>query len=179
MNDKMLLSLFEAFNKSDAVEMKYSENGTVFEVRKKEAFVGAGLAGSSGLVESAGGVGGLAGSLASSGLAGTPAVSVSSSALPETSVAAPHAPCDTDATAGCEVIKSPIVGTFYRAASPDAPPFVEVGTKVKKGQKICILEAMKMMNALEAEFDCVIQKILVTNGELAEFDQPLFEVSKT
>lgn len=175
MDDKTLLSLFDAFKKSDAVEMKYSENGAVFEVRRKEAIVGTGLAG--GLAGNVDLVSG--GSHTIGGLAGTPPVSVSSSTLPETSVTAPHVPCATGPSAGCEVIKSPIVGTFYRAASPDAPPFVEVGTKVKKGQKICILEAMKMMNALEAEFDCVIQKILITNGELAEFDQPLFEVSKT
>ena len=73
-------------------------------------------------------------------------------------------------------IKSPIVGTFYRSPSPDAPPYVDVGKTVKKGQPLCILEAMKMMNTLEAEFDCVVEKVLVSNGDLVEFDQPLFMV---
>jgi len=75
-------------------------------------------------------------------------------------------------------IKSPIVGTFYRSPSPDSPAYVEKGKKVKKGDVICILEAMKMMNSLEAEFDCIIEDILVTNGELVEFDQDLFTVKK-
>ena len=76
------------------------------------------------------------------------------------------------------IIKSPIVGTFYRAPSPDAPVYCEVGKSIKKGQPICMLEAMKMMNTLEAEFDCVIEEILVANGELVEFNQPIFKVKK-
>ena len=73
-------------------------------------------------------------------------------------------------------IKSPIVGTFYRAPSPDSPPYVEKGSAVKKGQPLCVLEAMKMMNTLECEFDGVIEDILVANGELVEFDQPIFTI---
>ena len=72
-----------------------------------------------------------------------------------------------------------MVGTFYRAPAPDAPPFVDVGAKVKKGQTLCILEAMKLMNELEVEFDCEIVKILVENGKMVEFGTPLFEVKKT
>ena len=75
-------------------------------------------------------------------------------------------------------VKSPIVGTFYRAPSPDAPVYVEEGKSVKKGDPLCILEAMKMMNTLESEFDCTVEKILVQNGDLVEFDQPLFLVRK-
>lgn len=75
-------------------------------------------------------------------------------------------------------IKSPIVGTFYRAPSPDSPVYVEEGSRVKKGDPICILEAMKMMNTLESELDCTIEKILVQNGDLVEYDQPLFLVRK-
>src|SRR4030042_1494259 len=70
---------------------------------------------------------------------------------------------------GYEIIASPMVGTFYRAPAPDAPPFVDEGTKVKKGQTLCVLEAMKLMNELEVEFDCEIVKILVENGKLVEF----------
>ncbi len=79
---------------------------------------------------------------------------------------------------GHETITSPMVGTFYRAPAPDAPPFVDAGAKVKKGQTICILEAMKLMNELEVEFDCEIVKILVENGKMVEFGTPLFEVKK-
>jgi acetyl-CoA carboxylase biotin carboxyl carrier protein len=80
--------------------------------------------------------------------------------------------------AGLEVIKSPIVGTFYRAASPDAEPFVKPGSKVKKGQVLCILEAMKVMNQFEAEFDCEIVRILPENGSLVEYGAPLFEAKR-
>lgn len=73
-------------------------------------------------------------------------------------------------------IKSPMVGTFYRASSPDQPPFVQVGSKVKKGDTICIIEAMKLMNEVEAEQDGEIIEILVENEEMVEFDQPIFRI---
>ena len=75
-------------------------------------------------------------------------------------------------------ITSPMVGTFYRSPSPDSPPFVNVGDTVKKGQTLCILEAMKIMNELEAEFDCKIVEILVEDGQPVEYDMPLFVVEK-
>ena len=71
-------------------------------------------------------------------------------------------------------ITSPMVGTFYRAPSPEAPPYVEIGSQVRKGQTLCILEAMKLMNELEAEIDGVIRAILVENTDPVEFGQPLF-----
>lgn len=74
------------------------------------------------------------------------------------------------------VQRSPMVGTFYRAASPGAAFFVEVGQTVKKGDVVCILEAMKMMNQIEAEQGGVIESILVENGQAVEFDQPLFTI---
>jgi len=77
-----------------------------------------------------------------------------------------------------ELITSPMVGTFYQAPSPDSPPFVKVGDKVKKGQTLCIIEAMKIMNELEAEFDCEILEILVEDGQPVEFDTPLFRVKR-
>jgi len=77
-----------------------------------------------------------------------------------------------------EIISSPMVGSFYASPSPDAPPFVTVGDKVKKGQTLCILEAMKIMNELDAEFDCKIVDILVADGEAVEYDKPLFVVEK-
>ncbi len=79
---------------------------------------------------------------------------------------------------GVELITAPLVGTFYRAAAPDAPPFVEVGDKVKKGKTLCILEAMKLMNEFQAEFDLEIVNILVENGRMVEYGTPLFEVRR-
>ena len=73
-------------------------------------------------------------------------------------------------------IKSPMVGTFYRAASPGGKPFVEVGQSVKEGEPVCVIEAMKIMNEIEAEFSGSISKVLVENGQAVEFGQPLFIV---
>ncbi|MGL4361739.1 MAG: acetyl-CoA carboxylase biotin carboxyl carrier protein [Cellulosilyticaceae bacterium] len=73
-------------------------------------------------------------------------------------------------------IKSPMVGTFYNASSPDADAFVSVGKSVKKGDVICIIEAMKLMNEVEAEKDGEIIEILVENEQMVEFDQPLFVI---
>lgn len=71
-------------------------------------------------------------------------------------------------------VTSPIVGTFYRSASSDLEPFVDIGTKVKKGQVLCIVEAMKLMNEIESEIDGVIASVLVENGHPVEYGEPLF-----
>jgi acetyl-CoA carboxylase biotin carboxyl carrier protein len=81
-----------------------------------------------------------------------------------------------DADDGSALITSPFVGTFYRAPSPESAPFVEVGQTVKKGQVLCIVEAMKLMNEIEADTTCKIVEILQSNGEAVEFGQPLFKV---
>ncbi len=77
-----------------------------------------------------------------------------------------------------ESIKSPMVGTFYTAPAPGAEAFVKVGTVVKKGQTVGIIEAMKIMNEIEAEFDCRITEILLEDGQPVEYDMPLFVVEK-
>ena len=77
-----------------------------------------------------------------------------------------------------EYITSPMVGTFYRAPSPDSPPFVKVGDRVSKGQTIGIIEAMKIFNEIDAEFDCKILEILVEDGQPVEYDMPLFLVER-
>jgi acetyl-CoA carboxylase biotin carboxyl carrier protein len=74
------------------------------------------------------------------------------------------------------VVTSPFVGTFYRAPSPESPPFVDVGSKVKKGQTLCIVEAMKLMNEIEAETDGTVAEILVQNATPVEFGEPLFRI---
>lgn len=74
-------------------------------------------------------------------------------------------------------VKSPMVGTFYRAPSPDAKPFVEIGQAVKMGDTLCIIEAMKMFNPIEADRTGTIQAVLVENGQPVEYDQPLFVIA--
>lgn len=79
---------------------------------------------------------------------------------------------------GTEYIKAPLVGTFYAASGPDSAPFVKAGDQVRKGQTVCILEAMKMMSEIPAPMDCVIEEVLMDNGSLAGFDAPLFRVRR-
>jgi acetyl-CoA carboxylase biotin carboxyl carrier protein len=87
-----------------------------------------------------------------------------------TPVAAPAAATEPEG----HVVKSPMVGTFYRAASPGAKSFVEVGDSVKEGDTLCIVEAMKLMNEIEADASGVVKAVLVENGQPVEFGQPLF-----
>lgn len=86
---------------------------------------------------------------------------------------APSSPVATGDT-----VKSPIVGTYYEASSPDSDPFIKVGDKVSTGQTLCIIEAMKIMNEIEAEFGGTVQEILVSNATPVEFNQPLFIIKK-
>ena len=86
-----------------------------------------------------------------------------------------NAPAEPPAPTG-HVVKSPMVGTFYRSASPGADAFVEVGSGVKLGEPICIIEAMKIMNEIEADSAGTIREILCENGEAVEFGQPLFVI---
>lgn len=87
-----------------------------------------------------------------------------------------EAPAQVDE--GIEVITSPIVGTFYRAPAPDAPPFANDGDEIQKGKPVCIIEAMKVMNELEAEFTMEIVAFRVQNGDMVEYGTPLVEVRR-
>jgi len=94
-------------------------------------------------------------------------------------VQAAQAPAAAPAAAPAEtghVVKSPMVGTFYRSSSPGAPAFVEVGATVKEGDTICIIEAMKLLNEIDADIAGTITKVLVENGQPVEFGQPLFVI---
>jgi len=100
-------------------------------------------------------------------------------AAPPHPVAAPvPAPSASPAAAGddAHLVKSPIVGTFYRAAAPDAKPFVSPGDRVSKGQILCIVEAMKLMNEIESDCDGEVLEILVSNGQPVEFGEPMFRL---
>jgi acetyl-CoA carboxylase biotin carboxyl carrier protein len=101
-----------------------------------------------------------------------PVVAAAAPAVAPTAAAAPPAaPVETG-----HIVKSPMVGTFYRASSPNAKPFVEVGDQIKEGEPICIIEAMKIMNEIEADKSGTITKILCENGQAVEFGQPLFVI---
>ena len=103
--------------------------------------------------------------------AGVPVAAPASAAV-NTSVEAAEEEDDT------LFITSPIVGTFYSAAAPDVPAFVKVGDQVKAGQTVCILEAMKLMNEIQSDYDCEIEAVLVSNEQKVEYGQPLFRVKK-
>jgi len=100
---------------------------------------------------------------------------------PPAAAPAPAAPSaapaeEVDDTPEGHVVRSPMVGTFYRASSPDAKAFVEIGDKIGPNDTLCIIEAMKMLNQIEAEVSGEIADVLVENGQPVEFDQPLFVV---
>lgn len=102
---------------------------------------------------------------------------VAASAPPAAPVAAAPAPAPLPAEPEGHIVKSPMVGTFYRAATPGAPPFVEVGTAIKPGATLCIIEAMKLLNEIDAEVTGVVKQVLVENGQPVEYGQPLFIIA--
>lgn len=169
MDDKTLITLVEKFGSSQLAELELNDGSLHLVLRKEGAIRGMGNTGSTAVsavgIDAAG----------STGPVHTP---IEHTAVADHTV---HLGLPVNAgspAASGEIITSPIVATFYRAASPDAPPFVEVGSKVKAGQTLCILEAMKMMNHLEAEFDCEILAIKAENGAMVEYGQSLFEVKR-
>ena len=99
--------------------------------------------------------------------AAAPAAPAAISAAPVPAESAPVEPAG-------HVVKSPMVGTFYRSAAPGSPPFVEIGSVVKEGDTLCIIEAMKLLNEIDADASGTIRQILVENGQAVEFGQPLF-----
>ncbi len=106
-----------------------------------------------------------------------PAPVAAAPSAPATPAAAPDAPAaEASSDAGLVEIKSPMIGTFYRSPNPDSPVFVEIGSVVKAGDPVCIVEAMKLFNEIESEVSGKIVKILVDNAQPVEYDQPLFLV---
>ena len=110
----------------------------------------------------------------SAGAPSAPASQVASAQAPPTAEAAEETASDADLF----IVKSPIVGTYYEAPSPGTPPFVKVGDAVKEGQVLCIIEAMKLMNEIEAETSGVLAKVFVSNGSAVEYGMPLFGIRK-
>ncbi len=116
------------------------------------------------------------GSPLASTIAAAPLASAQPATPAEPASAATAQPAAPDAD--LFIVKSPIVGTFYEAPSPGTPPFVKVGDSVTAGQVLCIIEAMKLMNEIEADVSGVIARILVANGSPVEYGMPLFEIRK-
>jgi acetyl-CoA carboxylase biotin carboxyl carrier protein len=112
-------------------------------------------------------------------IAAAPAVAAMATAAPAPASASPAPapqPAEEAAQSRYKEIKSPMVGTFYRAPAPEAPPYVEIGSTVSRGQTLCILEAMKLMNELESEVDGVVREILAENSDPVEYGQVLFRI---
>lgn len=148
MKQNEIKEIIEIFNNSDISKLKIKEDNFSIEMEK----------------------GGLIAPVA----VAAPAAAVQS--IPQASIQ-PAAPAETSKGQG-PTLNSPMVGTFYKAPSPNASPFAKVGDTVKKGQTVAIVEAMKIMNEIEAEFDCKIIEFLVEDGQPVEFDMPLFAVEK-
>jgi len=155
MDFKEIKELIRVFDKSELNKLKVKEGE--FEVAMQKGFEGGTVVTTSAPVAAA----------------PVAAPAVAAPVAPEASVAAPAA-----APVAGDTINSPMVGTFYASPSPEAPAFAKVGDTVKKGQTLCILEAMKIMNEVEAEFDCKIVEILVKDGDPVEYDMPIFAVEK-
>lgn len=150
MDMKQIKALLQEFDASSLSKLKITQDAFSIELEKNIGAVSAPM---------------MAAPVAVAAAPVAQAVSVES--------AAPAAPVHTG-----DMIVSPMVGTFYSSPSPDSAPFVKVGDRVKKGQVIGILEAMKIMNELEAEFDCKIVSVLVSDSQAVEYDMPLFAVEK-
>lgn len=150
MDMKQIKALLQEFDASTLSKLKITQDAFSIELEKNIGMVAAPIMAAPVAVASA---------------------PVAAAAAAESTVSA--APVHTG-----DMIVSPMVGTFYGSPSPDSAPFVKVGDRVKKGQVIGILEAMKIMNELEAEFDCKIVSILVSDSQAVEYDMPLFAVEK-
>jgi len=151
MDDKFFLAIVDKFNSSEITELDFNDGNMHLVLRK--------------------------GNTQTAGIAPVQAAAHTMSAE-QAAVHLGISATATQAASGGEKIVSPIVATFYSSPSPDSPAFVKKGTKVKAGQTLCILEAMKMMNHLEAEFDCEIIEVLAGNGDLVEYGQEIFTVKR-
>ena len=170
MKEELILKLFEKFEQSSSVYMRIKDGENEFVLKKEGAFAPDRIMP---IVQSAPPLPVQASAAPTAAGSAVPSASAVAAAA-GTGGSASGAQAADSAAKNLIQIKSPIVGTFYRSPSPDSPPYVDKGAKVKKGQPLCVLEAMKMMNTLESEFDGVIEDIAVSNGDLVEFDQVLF-----
>ena len=169
-----ILALVQAVADNGLTELKVDDGNVKLSLKKEHPVVNV-VAGNTG-VGSAGGGMQVAGvqmpDFGSFGAAGAPvAVQETGNAVANTGAAAKTAPINSD-----KIVVSPLVGTFYSSSSPEAESFVKVGDTVKKGQVLGIVEAMKLMNEIESEYDGVVEEIMVGNEEVVEYGQPLFRI---
>ena len=176
-----ILALVQAVADNGLTELKVDDGNVKLSLKKEHPVVnvvagntGAGSAGAGMQVAgvqmpdfgSFGAAGTLAGTVAAGG-----AAQETGNAVANTGAAAKTAPINSD-----KIVVSPLVGTFYSSSSPEAESFVKVGDTVKKGQVLGIVEAMKLMNEIESEYDGVVEEVMVGNEEVVEYGQPLFRI---
>lgn len=155
MEFENLLTLIKAVSESELTDFVYEENGTSIHLKKKKETVV------------------VAGNSSDVPVMGLETMN------PAGQAAAPETEALQDPSSGemqGRIVKSPLVGTFYAASAEDAEPFVSVGDQVKQGQTLAIVEAMKLMNEIESDFDGKVAEIYVENGQAVEYGQPLFRI---
>ena len=150
MEFENLLTLIKAVSDSELTDFAYEENGTSIHLKKKKETV-----------------------VVAGNQMDVPVMGLNT--VPITGQSAETAQAAVSESEGM-IVKSPLVGTFYAAPSEDADPFVAVGDQVKKGQTLAIVEAMKLMNEIESDFDGKVAEIYVQNGQAVEYGQPLFRI---
>lgn len=156
-----LLKLIQAVSDSELTGFKYEADGICLNLKKEKEVVTA--------LQTV--------PAAAAGQAVMPMQTAAASALSAASAASEEKTAGTkEAKQEGFLVKSPLVGTFYAAPAEDAAPYVVVGDTVKKGQTVAIVEAMKLMNDIESDFDGTVAEILVENGEMVEYGQPLFRI---
>lgn len=171
MEDTKLYELIDRFEGS-SLTLLHLEEGDL-KIRLERALTPGALPASAGFASSS--ACSLAGSAVSSACGSPSAGSAVSTASAAPTACSPSTACSPASAAPAQV-KAPLVGVFYAAPKPEEPPFVQVGQEVRKGQVLCLVEAMKMMNELTSPVDGIVRAIHGRNGELVEFDQVLFEI---
>lgn len=175
-----ILALVQAVADNGLTELKVDDGNVKLSLKKEHpvvnvvagntGFAGAGMPMTGVQMPDLGSFG-AAGALADVAAAGNGAAQVADNSAVNTGAAAKAAPINSD-----KIVVSPLVGTFYSSSSPEAESFVKVGDTVKKGQVLGIVEAMKLMNEIESEYDGVVEEIMVGNEDVVEYGQPLFRI---
>jgi acetyl-CoA carboxylase biotin carboxyl carrier protein len=167
INVDQLKQILDLVREHDLSELEIEQEGLRVKVRKDAA---GGL-----VVHPAGGAAAPAAAPAprAAGAAAPPLPATTAAAA---AAASPASPAGEEADIELAVVKSPIVGTFYRSPEPGAPSFVEIGTSVKKGQVLCIIEAMKLMNEIDSEYDGEIVNVYVESGQPVQYGERLFAI---
>ena len=169
MEIENLIKLIEKVSESSLTGLKYEENGVKLHLTKKKEQVQVVAAPAVNIPDGM--------TAAAAGCAAGYEMDQAGTAVAAANEAAGSlAGADTPKPAG-KLVESPLVGTFYAAPAEDAAPFVTVGDTVKKGQTLAIIEAMKLMNEIESEYDGTIAEVLVENGQPVEYGQPLFRIN--